>query len=230
MITSEYIKRYIKQLYHYFSASLIPMLLSLIVNPLVSLNMDPEDFAITGYFTSFSTLISPIITFYMIHYYNKRYFELDEHGRENLRAILYKSLVVFSFVVTLICLILLLVYIRCLSDTTFATFPYLYIAVISIPFTGIFNLELADYKMRRQSKQYLNLSLVRGLGAVFLMVLFVVLFKWGALGKLLSALLIEVCFFIYLFIKPCINSKLNSHQNNYTINLSFIHCFDKFLF
>ena len=70
MLSLQSIKGYIAQLSQYFSASLIPMLLNLLINPLVALNMDPEDFAITGYFTSFTTLIGPIIAFYMIHYYN----------------------------------------------------------------------------------------------------------------------------------------------------------------
>ena len=84
---------YGKQISRYFSASLIPLILNLLINPLVSLNMDPEDFAITGYFTSFSTLISPIIAFYMLHYYNKRYFELDEEGRSHLYVVLFKALI-----------------------------------------------------------------------------------------------------------------------------------------
>ena len=201
MNTIESIKNYIKQLSHYFSASLLPMLLNLLLNPLISLNMNPEDFAITGYFTSFSALIAPIVAFYMLHYYNKCYFELDERGREHLRIVLYKALIYFSFAVAIICMFLLFVYIKYFTETSFATFPYLYMAVMTIPFTGIYNLELADYKMGRKSKQYLNLSLVRGIGAVVLMVLFVVLFKWGAIGKLLSALLIEVLVFIYLFLK-----------------------------
>ena len=195
------IKGYIKQLSHYFSASLIPMLLNLLINPLVALNMDPEDFAITGYFTSFSTLIGPIIAFYMIHYYNKRYFELDDEGRNHLRALLYKALILFSFGVTLICLLVLYIYITYNAGAEFKTFPYLYLAIMSIPFTGIYNLELADYKMKRESKPYLHLSLVRGIGGVILLLLFVVLLKWGATGKLLASLLIEVFVFGYLLCK-----------------------------
>ena len=38
---------YGKQISHYFSASLIPLILNLLINLLVSLNTDPEDFAIT---------------------------------------------------------------------------------------------------------------------------------------------------------------------------------------
>lgn len=186
---------------HYFSASLIPMLLNLLINPLVALSMDPEDFAITGYFTSFSTLIGPIIAFYMIHYYNKRYFELDEDGREHLRALLYKSLIFFSFGVTIICLLVLFLYINYIAESDFRTFPYLYLAVMSIPFTGIYNLELADYKMKRKSKPYLYLSLIKGIGSVCLILLLVVLLKWGATGKLLASMLIEIIVFVYLLYK-----------------------------
>ena len=177
------------------------MLLNLLINPLVAINMDPEDFAITGYYTSFSTLIGPIIAFYMLHYYNKRYFELDEEGREQLRRLLYKSLIFFSFGVTLICLILLYAYIVFIANVEFGTFPYLYLAVMSIPFTGIYNLELADYKMKRESKPYLRLSLIRGVGGVVLVLLFVVMLKFGATGKLLASLLIEMLVFGYILCK-----------------------------
>lgn len=198
---SDYFLSYIKQLSRYFNASLIPMLLNLAINPLVSLNMSPEDFAITGYFTSFSTLISPIIAFYMIHYYNKRYFELDEEGREHLRAVLFKSLIFFSFAVAVLCLLALLFYIKSVSENTFPTFPYLYMAVMTIPFTGIYNLELADYKMKRESKAYMNLSLARGVLGVVCTLIFVVVIKWGAFGKLLGPMLIEISVFIFLLYK-----------------------------
>lgn len=193
--------KYIKQLSHYFSASLIPMVLNLVINPLVSLNMDPEDFAITGYYTSFSALIAPIIAFYMLHYYNKRYFELDESGREHLRALLFKALIFFSFAVSVLCLLFLLGYIKTYTNNSFATFPYLYMAVLTIPFTGIYNLELADYKMRRESKSYLHLSVFKGVALVGAILLFVVIFKLGAFGKLLAPLFIEILVFIYLLYK-----------------------------
>lgn len=198
---SDYFLSYIKQLSRYFNASLIPMLLNLAINPLVSLNMSPEDFAITGYFTSFGTLISPIIAFYMIHYYNKRYFELDEEGREHLRAVLFKSLIFFSFAVAVLCLLALLFYVKSCSKTTLPSFPYLYMAVMTIPFTGICNLELADYKMKRESQAYMNLSLARGVLGVACTLLFVVIIKWGAFGKLLGPMLIEICVFIFLLYK-----------------------------
>ena len=200
-MTGKKIIEYGKQLSCYFSASLIPMLLNLIINPLVALNMSPEDFAITGYFSSFSSLISPIIVFYMIHYYNKCYFELDEKGREYLTALLFKALIFFSFAVTIICLIVLVIYINNAPSISFPSFPYLYMVVMSIPFAGIYNLELARYKMERKSKEYMNLSLIKGILLTAGTILFVVLIKWGAFGKLLAPLLVEIGVFGYLFIK-----------------------------
>lgn len=192
---------YFKQLTHYFSASLIPMLLNLLINPLVSVSMDPEDFAIVGYFTSFSTLIAPIVAFYMIHYYNKRYFEIEEHEREHLRAVLYKALIFFSFPVTIVCILLLLIYMQFSVEVSFKTFPYLYLALMTIPFTGIYNLELADYKMKRKSKEYLKLSMIKGIGIVVMVLLLVVLLKYGAIGKLLATLILDVGVFVYILLK-----------------------------
>ena len=63
---------YARNLTLYFGASLIPMVLNLAINPLIAMNMTPEDYAINGYYTSFSSLISPVVLFYMLHYYNKR--------------------------------------------------------------------------------------------------------------------------------------------------------------
>lgn len=203
---------YFKQLSHYFSASLIPMLLSLAINPLVSIYMSPEDFAITGYYTSFATLISPIIAFYMLHYYNKRYFELDEIGRMHLYALLFKGLIFFSFTVSIVCLFILLFYVEEFSSNNFSTFPYLYLAVMVIPFTGLFNLELAEYKMDRKSKSYMNFSLIKGVLLIFFTLLFVVIIKWGAFGKLLGPFLLEIIFFVYLLWK---------HKNVWKVKTSF---------
>lgn len=177
------------------------MLLNLAINPFVSLAMDPEDFAIVGYYTSFSTLITPIIMFYMLHYFNKRYFELDEHGRTHLFALLFKALIFFSFIVAIVCLIGLLVYVKSFTTNNLPSFPYLYMVVLGIPSIGIYSLELANLKMRRESKKYMNYSLTKGLVSVVCTVLFVVLLHWGAFGKLLGPLIIDFVIFGYLLYK-----------------------------
>lgn len=196
------ILKYIKHILRYFSASLIPMLLMLVINPLIALNMSPEDYAITGYYSSFNSLIAPLIIFYMLHYFNKRFFELDEEGRLQLKALLFKAVTAFSFVLSVICFIALYTYIKIFnSSIEFEIFPYLTYTVFAIPLTGLFNLELADFRMRRDSRSFFNLSVINGVLQVILNLLFVVLIKLGAQGKLLAPLIANVLVFVYLFFK-----------------------------
>ena len=192
---------YAKHISRYFTASLIPMVLSLAINPLVSLAMDPEDFAITGYFTSFNALISPIILFYFIHFYNRYYFEFDGTKREHLRALLFKLLVFFSLLITIVCTFILVIYVKKQPEIHYRVFPYLYLVSFAVSLTGIYNLQLADYKMQRDSKRYLNLSVSKGVLAVLSTVLFVILLHMGAFGKLLGPFLVDLVFFVYLILK-----------------------------
>lgn len=194
--------KYIKMLTTYMGASLIPMLLNLLVNPLIALNMSPEDYAVTGYFTSFNALINPIITFYLLHYYVKSYFNLDEEGRLKLRATIFKALIFFSFGVAALCLLLLAGYMLLIdTDLQFPVFPYLLMSVFALPLAGIYTLELTDFKMMKKSSAYFRLSVTSGVTLVVMNLLMVVLLKWGAIGRLLSPLIINLLFFIFLIIR-----------------------------
>ena len=204
---------YIKHISTYFSASLIPMLLMLALNPLLALNLSPEDYAIIGYYSSFNNLVAPVIIFYMLHYFNKRYFELDDDGRLHLKAILFKAVTALSFFISIICFFALLGYIKVFNTTLqFPIMPYLAYTVFALPLAGLYNLELADYRMGRNSKDFFKLSIVNG-GLLFILnIAFVVLMKWGASGKLLAPLMTNLFVFTYLFYK---NRYLLSVRNSW---------------
>ena len=138
----------------------------------------------------------------MLHYYNKRFFELDEVGRLQLKALLFKALTAFSFVVSVLCFLALFGYIKIFNDELqFPIMPYLAFSVFAIPLTGLYNLELADYRMSRESRSFFRLSVFNGVLLVIMNLAFVVLIKWGAAGKLISPLVTNLAVFLYLFIK-----------------------------
>lgn len=194
--------KYSKNIGTYFGASLIPMILSLLANPLIAMNMAPEDFAIVGYFTSFSTLLTPVVNFYFLHYYTKKYYEYNENERIELKAALFKLLVVYSFIATIFCLIGVWGYIKIFNKgIQFDLLPYLPLAILSMPLTGIYNLELTDYKMEKNSKSYFRLSVASGVINTVAVVLMVVVLKMAAFGKLLAPFLVSLGIFIYLIIK-----------------------------
>lgn len=221
MMSNKYLT-YIKHISTYFGASLIPMILMLAVNPLIALNMSPEDYAITGYYSSFNNLIGPVIIFYMLHYFNKRYFELDEAGRLQLKALLFKAVTAFSFVVSVLCFFALLGYIKIFNTSLgFPIMPYLAFTVFALPLAGLYNLELADYRMGRNSKGFFKLSVTNGVSLVVLNIVFVVLVKWGATGKLLAPLITNLFVFIYLFLKNRHLLRIKSSWNDFCGILKF---------
>lgn len=193
---------YAKNLTTYFGASVIPMALSLLTNPLVAMNMSPEDYAVSGYYQSFTTLISPIIIFYLIHYYIKEYFKRDEEERTRLFAIIAKALIWFSGLVSVFCFVALYVYLRYFNtDLSFPIMPYLAMMVFSLPLTGLYSLQQAKYRMEKDAKSFFRLSLTSSLVSLALMLLFVVIFKMGAFGKLLAPLLGNFSIFVYLLVR-----------------------------
>ena len=200
MILSRY-KKYIKSVSQYFSASMIPMVLSLAINPLLALNMSPEDYAIMGYYTSYTALFSPLVVFFMLHYYTKRYFEVTDDEREVLKAMIVKSLIYFSGILAVICYVGLYIYHTCLNaQSSMQFFPYAMLSVFALPFSGIYNLMLCDMRMSRQSGRYMRISIAAGIVLCGINLLLVVVFKWGAFGKLLSQFVVNVVFFIFGFI------------------------------
>ena len=185
---------------YYFMASFIPMVINLFLSPVYSLYMTAEDFAIVGYFTSLTALFSPFILFYMNQFYMREYFFRQGKDRENLRATLYKANIIFPFIVTALVLLCVYAYMCIINKESNISFsPYAFISFFTIAFAGIYRLDLIDFKVQRKGKQYLGISVVNTLFLLFFSVLFVVVLKLGATGKLLGTMMPALAMFIWSF-------------------------------
>lgn len=192
---------HIKNLGIYLLASLIPMIVSVLINPLIALNMSAADYAVVGYYTAFNTLLTPVITFYLTHYYTKRYFEFDQQERLVLKATIFKTLISFSFGVALLSFIGLYGYTALFNRSSDIPFmPYALITVFTLPLIGIYSLTLVEYRMQRKSKSFFWLSVSNGLLSSLMIVLLVVLLKFGATGKLVATLLGALIVFVVCLI------------------------------
>ncbi len=202
MSVEKYITRFkgqITNLSVYFLAALIPMIISLVANPFIAKNMSPEDYAITGFYASFNTLFSPFINFYFLHFYTKRYFELDEKERLRLKATIFRALLTISFVFAAISLLIIYVYIHFFNSSSEIPFlPYAVLSILALPVTGIYSLNLVEYRMSRNSRAFFVLSVSNGFLTVALTIVLVVFFKLGAFGKLSATLLGALLVFLYV--------------------------------
>ena len=191
--------KYGKNLTTYFGASIIPMGLSLLSNPWIAKNMSPEDYAISGYYLSFSALISPIIIFYLVHYYIKEYFRKDEAERVRLFAAIAKGVIWFSGLVSIFCFLALYIYLKwIIGSLSFPILPYLALMVFALPLTGLYSLQQAQFRMEKKASAFFKLSLINSIISLGLILLFVVLLKMGAFGKLFAPLVGNLLIFIFL--------------------------------
>lgn len=199
------IRKYKATIYNlstYFGAAIIPTLLNLGINPWIAKNMSPEDYAITGYYTSFSSLVSPLIIFYLVHYYLKEYFRCDEETRKQLYSSIAKATIWFSGLLSILCFVVLFFYISLIHNSLpFSISPYLQLMVFAIPFSGLLSLELARCRMGKESKKYFFLSVGSGVVTSCITLLFVVFIKWGAFGKLFSTLIANFLIFVFMLIR-----------------------------
>lgn len=194
--------RYYKSVGLYFVASLIPMALNLITNPLIAMNMSPKDYAITGYYTSFTTLLSPLITFYMFHYYAKRFFECNDDERKILKSTICKALIGFSGILSVLSFFGVLLYVVNDGDSSCLPIsPYLALTVFAIPLAGLFTLMQTDLRMRREAGTFFRLTVTNGVLLTGMNLLMVAVFKMGALGKTLAPFIIQLIFFLYCLYK-----------------------------
>lgn len=201
IISQEKVVRYMRGISLYFGASALPLALNLIINPFIAMNMSPRDYAITGYFTSFNSLLTPLIQFYLIGYYLKQYYRIDRVERIKLYALIFKKLIYLSATITIIVTAMLYVYMTSINPVeAFSVTPFLFIAIAALPLAGIYNLSLADLRIRRKSSSYFRLSIGHGIAGVAAAFFLVVIFPLGALGKLTATLVVEVIFFIALLL------------------------------
>ncbi len=195
-------KSHLRNMLTYLGASIVPMLLGLVANPWIASNMSPDDYAISGYYTSFNNLLQPVIAFYMVHYFIKEYFRLDPEGRDRLFAVIARGLIWFSGIVSVICFLGLLGYVAIFkSDVSLPVMPYLPMAVFTLPLCGLLSLVQARHRMERKATAFFRLTVISGTANIALTVIFVVAARWGAFGKLLGPLLSNAAVFCYLLWK-----------------------------
>ena len=222
-----YIKKFKNQIMNlsiYMLAAMIPMLLSLLANPFIAKNLSPTDYAIVGYYTAFNTLFGPFVNFYLLHYYTKRFYELNKNERQILKSTIFRALIYFSFILALIVYILLYIYTTYFNTNSQIPFlPYSVLAVLYLPLTGIYTLQLTEYRMERRSKDFFNLSVTNGVLGVIVAVLFVVVFKWGADGRMWATFLVTLAIFIYVFIKNRHLLKIKFNHKTFRVACKF--CF-----
>lgn len=200
MIQVTRLKAYISNAGIYLLASLITSLLSVLINPLLAMNMSPEDYAVVSYYTSFGTLFTPLIVFFTIDYYCRKYYIVTEDERRVLKGNLFHFFIFFSGGVSILCLLGLYIFVTT-TGVSFSFYPYALLVISQLFFGVPYSFQLAEYKIAGKSKQFFFVSIIWGIANVILTLTFVVWYKGGGVGKLLATSIGSLLPFVWCIYK-----------------------------
>lgn len=193
----------------YFASSLFVAIVGVILNPLLAMNLSQEDYAILGYYSSFNFLLTPLLHFCTLTYYSRQYFFLPEEKRDvlgdtillTMNMIGLISLIVFTFVFYMI------------HKRMGGQIPFIPYAVLTFIQTYVVNnvtFYLTKMRIQRKAKTYASFSIIQCLVTNALVILFVVYYKYGALGKLYAMLISTVLFAMVAFHKSLIKWRIDT--------------------
>ena len=191
------IKTYFSTAGIYLTASIVSSLLAVLINPLLAMNLSPEDYAVSTYYTSFGTLYGPVMGFFITDFYLRKYYVLSKEELFKLKGNVIKLFLFFSGVVSVVCLVALYVFVKG-THVSFDFVPFAFLAVLQSYLNLLYVFQLAEYKIARKAKEYFWASVIWGFVSVVLSLLLVVVFKFGAIGKMSAAFIGSLLTFIWV--------------------------------
>ena len=173
----------------YFLSSLIVALISLMINPFIAARLSHTDYAIIGYYASFATLLTPLVTFSLQSFYARKYYLVDENTRKTIYDVLITLFFTIGFAVLIVFTSLYFLYHHFFADSI-PLFPYAFLTFIPIWVSSFYNLYLMDLKMQGSGRKYAFISILNAVLTAMLTILLVCVWEYGAIGRL-SAILIS---------------------------------------
>ena len=185
-------KLYMKNVSLYLLATAVSSLLSLILSPFLALHMTPEDFAIVGYYTSFNTIFLFTLNFSLITYYVRNFMIFSEEKRKQVVDTLMVAFLLTGVVGSVFLYIAFSIYFY-YAHVSIDISPYFYLMLGYTIFNNYFLLLQADYKMRRNAIAFFKLTVSSAIVLTAFSILFVIVFNWGATGKLGAMAATSLC-------------------------------------
>lgn len=189
-------KIYFKSASLYLFATIFAAAVKIAINPLMAKNLSHEDYAIIGYFGSFSLLFLPILNFSIITYYTRNYYLLPEEKRERVANTIIISLLGIGVVTSFIVLMGLYTYFK-ISNVQFPFWPFSFYTIYQMVFNNFLTLLQVKYRLNREAKKYAIITVLSTLIWLVVAILLVVVFKFGANGSMGSNLVVAILIGVY---------------------------------
>lgn len=192
------LSKYIGSSALYFFSAFFGPVVGIAINPLLAQNLSHEDYAIIGYFTSFQSLLIPLVGFNLATYFVRNYYNTAESDRARFVDTLLVGQLMVGAGGVLMFGLLFYCYFN-FSEKLFDFLPYSVYAFVQVYFSLFGSFYLAKLRIERNARAYAAVSLLSSFVGILLTLFFVVIQKQGAEGKLFSAFLAAMVFAGFAF-------------------------------
>ena len=189
---------YMKNAGLYFTSSLIVAIIGLLLNPIMAMNLSPEDYAVLGYYSSFNILLIPLLHCCILTYYTRQYYFIDESKRDVLGDTILLSMNIIGAVSCLLFMGFFYIF-HCTTGNSFPFFPYAVLTFVQLYISNNVSFYLAKLRITRQAKKFAWFSIIQCVVTNALVLLLVVYYKEGATGKLYATLVATILSALYAF-------------------------------
>jgi len=191
-------KIYIRSSFIYLFSSFLSAAIGIAINPFMAKNLSPEEYAIIGYFQSFNLIILPILNFSLISYYLRNYYIIPNSRRQIVADTILIALLVYGFVALVVVCITFYFYCQW-SKVSFPFFPCALLTFAPIYLQNIVTLYLVNCRLKREAGKYSKVIIFNAIFSAFFGILLVVIWKFGATGRLLATLFATAVTAVYCF-------------------------------
>lgn len=169
----------------YLLASLLSSGISVLINPLLAINLNPDDYAVIGYYVSLNTLFSPLISLQLLSYYKRIYFKESQEKLLVIRNTLLSFQMLAGLIISFISISSFYLY-ATYTGVSFEVFPYILLSVSSIFFGMFSTFLLTEEQLKGNAKFFFVFSMINLVFSISSALIFVVALKWGATGRFLG--------------------------------------------
>lgn len=186
----------LKNLGAYFVSSIITAGISILLNPFMASKLSHYDYAIIGYFASFTILLTPLVTFSLQSYYARNYFKVSEVERKKIYSVILTIYSTFSGCVFALFYIIYLIY-HSLAGDAFPSCPYALLTFLPIWLSSFYNLYIMDLKMKGDGVKYAVVTISYAVLSAILSIVLVCILEYGSIGRLVAVLSSTIIVTIY---------------------------------
>ena len=202
------IRGYAKNAGLYFASSLLVAIVGLLLNPIMAMNLSPEDYAVLGYYSSFNLLLVPLLHCCILTYYTRQYYFIEESKRDTLGDTILLSMNIIGAVSCFLFTFVFYLFHQ-ISENSFPFLPYAVLTFVQLYVANNVTFYLAKLRITRQAKRFAWFSVIQCLVTNAIVLLFIVQYKAGASGKLYATLIATILFAAYSFRKSLVKLQID---------------------